>query len=112
MHMVFEDENKVMLIGFVIVLIVGINIILFFGNVSGFGGNTLAGATTFNCEDVANGIKCGNDVFAATSGSCPAGDVKICANSCTLAKIYTDNGRTCPTACEYICAPKEILEKI
>lgn len=111
--MAIEDDSKTMLIGFVIVLIVGLNMILFFGDITSLGGNTLTGAATINCEDVANGIDCNGNIFVlAQNGVCPYDTEKVCANNCELARLYANDNRACPTACTDICVTTEIAKKL
>ena len=113
MHMAFEDDSKTMLIGFVIVLIVGLNIILFFGDLSSLGGNALTGAAAINCVDVSNGIDCGGNTFVlAQNGVCPYNTVKACTNDCELTRLYANDNRACQTACTDVCLPADIANKL
>jgi len=111
--MAWEDDSKTMLIGFVIVLIVGINIILFFGDITNLGGNALTGAATVNCIDTTSGISCnGNTFVLAHDNICPYNTVKICTNNCELTRLYANDDRACPTACIDVCVPTNIAEKL
>jgi hypothetical protein len=111
--MALEDDNKVMLIGFIIVLIVGINIIIFFGNIGSLGGNIMTGAATFSgCTNVADGIQCGTTTYASAEAGCPNSYTETCTNDCELSRLYTKDNRVCPTACENICIPTELVKKL
>jgi hypothetical protein len=111
--MAWEEDSRVMLIGFVIVLIVGINIILFFGEMTHLGGNALTGAATVNCIDITGGIQCGDTTFiSASGGTCPYDTTEICTNNCVLSRLYADDNRVCPTVCTDVCLPANIAEKL
>lgn len=111
--MAFEDDSKTMLIGFIIVLIVGLNMILFFGEMTGLGGNALTGAAAINCKDVANGVQCGSSTFVlAAGGTCPYSMVAVCTNNCELARAYANDNRVCPTACTDICVTTDLAKKL
>jgi len=112
--MAIEEDSAIMLIGFAIVLIVGLNIALFFGDIAGLGGNNnvLTGAATINCKDVSDGIKCGDTTFVSAENGCPYSTTKICTNNCQLARIYANDGRVCQTACTDVCVPTNIAEKL
>ncbi len=112
--MAIEDDSAIMLIGFVIVLVVGLNMVFFFGDLTGFGGssNALTGAATVSCKDVADGIKCGTTTFASAENGCPYSTTKVCANNCQLSRLYANDNRICPTACTDVCVPMDIAEKL
>ena len=112
--MAIEDDSAIMLIGFVIVLVVGLNIVFFFGDISGFGGssNVLTGAATVSCKDVAGGIKCGTTTFVSAENGCSYSSTKVCANNCQLSRLYANDNRICPTACTYVCVPMDIADKL
>ncbi len=110
--MAFEDDGKVMLIGFVIVLIVGINVVLFFGNLTGFGGGAITGAATVNCLDVIDGIQCGATTYASAEAGCPDSYTNTCTNNCEMARLYANDNRVCPAACENICVPTALANKL
>jgi hypothetical protein len=111
--MAWEEDSRTMLIGFVIVLIVGINIILFFGEMTNLGGNALTGAATVNCEDIAGGIQCGDTTFVLASGrTCPYSTSVVCTNNCELSRLYANDNRVCPTVCTDVCLPTNIAEKL
>lgn len=112
--MAIEDDSAIMLIGFVIVLIVGLNIVFFFGDIFGLGGssNALTGAATVSCKDVANGITCGTNTFVSAENGCPYSTTKVCTNNCELARVYANDNRICPTACQSVCLPMNIADKL
>lgn len=108
-----DEDSVVMLIGFVIVLIVGLNIVFFFGDITDFGGsNALTGAATITCKDIADGIKCGTNTFVSAENGCPYSTAKVCTNNCELARMYANDNRVCPTACENVCLPLDIAGKL
>ena len=111
--MAIEEDSAIMLIGFVIVLVVGLNIVFFFGDITGFGGsNTLTGAATVTCKDIADGIKCGTTTFVSAENGCPYSSAKVCTNNCELARMYANDNRVCPTACENVCVPLDVADKL
>jgi hypothetical protein len=111
--MAIEEDSATMLIGFVIVLVVGLNVILFFGDISDLGGSPLTGAAVAGCKDASNGIECGDQLFIATKdGVCPSETIKVCTNNCELTRYYANDARICPTACIDVCAPSKIAKRL
>jgi hypothetical protein len=114
--MLEEEDGLTTLIGFVIVLIVGLNIVFFLSDISGFGGagtsNVITGAATVSCKDISEGIKCGDVVFTLAKNGCQYNTVKVCTNKCQLARLYANDNRICPTACKSICVPSDIAQKL
>jgi hypothetical protein len=110
--MAIEEDGASMLIGFAIVLIVGLNIVFFFGNIVG-SGSPLTGAAIANCQETTEGIGCENQLFvSAHNGICPEDTVKVCTNVCELARVYANDNRVCPTTCINVCVPTNIAEKL
>ena len=108
----WDDDNQIMLIGFVIVLIVGLNIVFAFNGISG----GIVGATTAinACTDVPDGIQCGKVLYVKTpvTGLCPKGTAPVCTNACELKSALDDKKTDCAANCRTICVPAALVGKL
>ena len=108
--MALDDDRTITLIGFLIVLAVGINIIFFFGDTFGLGSNVFTGFATapIGCVDIDSGISCGSKFFASSSSGCPAGSSAECTNPCELERAINGDNRVCPSACTSVCVTSDV----
>ena len=108
-----DDSTRAIMFGFVIVLVVGINIILIFGNLTNFGGEMqITGFASASCKNTIAGVKCGSTVYEAKISGCSKDLVSACTNACELSKIKAGDDRICPAYCTELCVPADVAKKI
>ncbi|MEM4248657.1 MAG: hypothetical protein QXH80_05275 [Candidatus Nanoarchaeia archaeon] len=111
------DEDKwSVFIGFVIVLIVGVNIVLFFGDLFGIGGsNAITGFAALSCQNTVGGVSCSDgshfSLKPMTAGC--ASDLKqVCTNACEIERAKSGDDRTCPEYCADFCLPESVAKNL
>mgnify|MGYP001201149049 CR=1 FL=1 len=115
MHMAWDEDQLLMLVGFGIVMVVGLNMVLAFG---GFGHVSLTGATVSQqglaCGSTSEGIVCEKTLYPNTpvTGVCPLDFVPVCTNACKLDVAIYSRARDCSNPCTEICVPKNLVEKL
>ena len=111
---IWEKDNFVTLIGFLLVLAVGINIVLFFGDNLNVGNAPLTGFAATNCANTFEGVKCGSILFPLReqAGSCGGSETAICTNSCQIEKALSNDNRECPSECSLVCVPDALATKL
>lgn len=104
------------LVGFAIVVVVGLNLTLVFGDMFKLGGGMgmISGFATAECKNTVGGIDCGGTTYMVKpeSESCENDLVPICTNSCELARAQAKDNRICPTYCTELCLPQDIAEGV
>jgi len=112
------DENKwVVFIGFLLVLIVGVNIVLFFGDLFHVGGgNTITGfATALSCQNTVGGVSCSDGSHFSLkpmTENCASDLKQVCTNSCKIEKAKIGNNEVCPEYCADFCLPESVAKKL
>jgi len=113
------DENGwTMFIGFLIVLVVGVNIVLVFGDLFHIGGsNPITGFTTAStsCKNIVGGISCSDGSqfeLKPVSGDCAPDLTQVCTNACQIEKAKVGDNRVCPDYCADFCLPAAIAKKL
>jgi len=109
-----DNEKALLLLGFLIVLIVGLNILFAFG---GFFGNNniltgLAASGDLRCNDVGDSIRCGSTVYKSAEMGCASGETSVCANTCEFERAFQKDGRVCPSYCKNVCVPEDVKSEI
>lgn len=107
----FDDDRTNTIIGFIIVLIVAVNILFVFGDIIGKGGigNIFTGfASGTSCVDIDSGISCGSTIFIDASNGCPSGTSKACTNTCELERAINSDTRVCPSYCKDVCVTSDV----
>ncbi|MEM2873997.1 MAG: hypothetical protein QW063_00855 [Candidatus Nanoarchaeia archaeon] len=114
--MAWDDEHILMLVGFLIVLIVGLNIILVFNSISKISltGAAIASSSGELCKSTSDGIMCGEKLYPNTpvTGLCPSGYVPICTNACKLESALTNKELSCGSGCTTICIPTSLAKRL
>jgi len=111
------DENGwVMFIGFLLVLIVGVNIILFFGDLFGLGhGGSITGFAAASCKNTVGGVSCSDGShfdLKPIGESCPSDLKQVCTNACKIEGAKAGDNRVCPEYCADFCLPDSIVKKL
>jgi len=112
--MAIEDHSAVMLIGFIIVLVIGLAAVLVFGNSQR---SELTGAVISEslCQSSDDGITCGDAFFPVPENdSCAADLTLVCTNTCFLEAVLADTKKptACPELCTNVCVPNELAGKL
>lgn len=111
-----DDEKIMIVVGFLIVIVVALNVLLVFTNFFklGSGLNVITGFATNECQNTVGGVNCGNIFYPIkpASASCTGGLVAVCTNACQIARAQTDSGNACPAYCTDICIPSLLSDKI
>jgi len=111
---IHKAHNIIWLIGISILLLIGVNLIFFFTEISGFGGfGAVTGSAVFTCTYTFDGVHCsdGSDYTLAELG-CPADTNIICTNECEIERSKTNNGQLCQTYCNNYCLSTEDIKKL
>jgi hypothetical protein len=112
--MVMEEDHKMSaIIGMIIILVVGINLVLIFTDVFhiGQGVDFITGYTTLECINSAEGLKCGSMVYPyAELGGCKEGTTSVCTTACEISGLMAKDDRVCPTYCTDFCLPNDMVD--
>lgn len=105
-----DDDRSLTLIGFLIVLAVGLNIVFVFTQIAGNPQNVLTGfGAAQSCVDIDDGsIGCGTTVFPSATSGCAPGTTPACTNSCELTRALTGGAKVCPDYCTPVCVTSDV----
>jgi len=78
----------------------------------GLGENAITGLSTYECEYVVGGIRCGADVYVQIEDICPNETVPVCTNICELDRLTIGDDRVCPSYCTEHCLPPTVAENL
>ncbi len=115
MYMAWDEDQILMLIGFGIVMIVGLNMVLAFGGMTHV---DLTGAVVSQqglaCGSTSDGIVCEKTLYpnTPTTGVCPLDSVPVCTNACKLDVAIYSRARDCSSTCTEICVPTNLVGKL
>jgi len=111
-----DEDHMLILIGFAIVLVVGMNLALVFGDMFKLGGGMgmISGFAVAECKNTVGGVDCGGTTYEVKpqSESCSGDLIPICTNACELARAEANDERVCPTYCTEFCLPQDIAESV
>jgi len=104
------------LIGFAIVVVVGLNVAMVFGDMFSLGGGLqmISGFAVAECKNTMGGVACGDVTYEVKSqeAGCPDDLVPICTNACELEKAQVKDDRICPAYCTDFCLPIDVAENV
>ncbi len=110
-----EEHKWPAVIGTIIIIIVGLNIIFAFNDMFSIGKGTglITTYSVLDCRDSAEGIVCGDNIYPnADWTGCPEGTVISCTNSCEITRIKMNDDRACPSYCTDFCVSQDLAELI
>ncbi len=110
-----EEHRWPAIVGIIIVVIVGLNIIFVFSDMLniGRGSGLITSFSILECRNSAEGIICGEDVYPnADWTGCPSGSTIVCTNSCEITRIKMNDDRVCPSYCTDFCVSPDLAELI
>lgn len=108
------DTTKIAIAaGILIVVFVGLNIVLAFGEMYGLnvrGPGLITGTAGTECRDTVGGVMCDGQLYELKqqTANCPAGTIQTCTNSCQLSAALSEDTRICPTYCSNYCLSPDI----
>ena len=111
-----KSHNVIWLIGVSVLLLVGVNLILFFseitvGSYNSFG--PVTGSAVLTCSYTFDGVHCSDGSgYALAELGCPIDTKIICTNECEIERSKTNDGRLCQTYCTSYCLSLEDIQKL
>ncbi|MEK6923557.1 MAG: hypothetical protein AABW84_02600 [Nanoarchaeota archaeon] len=111
-----KSHNVIWLIGISVLLLVGVNLLFFFSEITASSYNSfgpVTGSAVFTCTYTFDGVHCsdGSDYMIAELG-CPVNTNIICTNECEIERSKTNDGRLCQTYCTNYCLSSEDIQKL
>lgn len=105
------------LVGFAIVIVVGLNLAMVFGDMFKLGGGLqmISGFAVAECQNTVGGVACSNGVMYEVkpqSQGCSDNQVPVCTNACELERANVGDDRICPSYCTEFCLPADIAGNV